>query len=605
MIPISMDLGSTTDPAANAVDIQEAFCLYPLGDGESVAALRGLSLVVPFGERLVVHGPNGSGKTTLLNALAGEQRLAAGRAVVAGLELAGANESELARWRSTQLGQIDQNAWRLLRPEFDVLANVCLQLRIAGVPRAAARRRGLEALDRLGLADLAGRRPQTLSGGQRQRVAVCAAVAHGPQLVLADEPTGELDVASADAVYDLLATAVAEVEATLVLVTHDLRARRIADRVVRIRDGRISETWRPSALLDNGTSQSSELLVVDARGWLRLPAAVRHRLGSNLSIETRDGAVVLRSEPGPGEDDDRTGPDAEPVPSNPVPPNSAPSNSAPSGQPNAGQPNAGHPNAGHPNAGHPNAGHSNTEHSNTEHSNTEHADAGPAQTNIDQQPIAALTDVVVRYDDHPVLGSEVDGQIRGVALTVTPGELVVIAGRSGAGKSTLLRVLLGLQRPDRGQVMLNRIDLGTRNRTELAGIRAACCAVVLQQIHLASTADAAANLDLARAARGLPADRVLGEQLMARLGLTGLAAISGRPVSGLSGGERQRLAVARAIAVEPALLVLDEPTSQLDEASAELMATTLLDVSRTGTAVLVASHDAALIAAADRVHELT
>jgi ABC-type lipoprotein export system ATPase subunit len=552
---ITIDLGPTPDPAANAVEIQEAFCLYPLPDGEAVAALRGLSLVVPFGERLVVHGPNGSGKTTLLSALAGEQRLAAGRAVVAGLELAGASEPELASWRSTQLGQIDQNAWRLLRPEFDVLANVCLQMRIAGVPRASARQRGLDALDRLGLADLAARRPQTLSGGQRQRVAVCAAVAHGPRLVLADEPTGELDLASADAVYDLLATAVAEVGATLVLVTHDLRARRIADRVVRIRDGRISETWRPSTILDAGSTQSSELLVVDARGWLRLPAAVRHRLGSNLSVETRDGAVVLRSEtgsptPGAPEED-------------PLEVDLPKSEALKTGTPGAGT------------------------------------------SKLDRLPIAELADVVVHYDGHPVLGSEIDGELHGVGLSVAPGELVVVAGRSGAGKSTLLRVLLGLQRPDRGRVTLNRIDLAARSRAELAGIRAACCAVVLQQIHLASTADAAANLDLARAARGLAPDRMLGEQLMAQLGLTGLAAISGRPVSGLSGGERQRLAVARAIAVQPALLVLDEPTSQLDEASAELMAATLLELSRTGTAVLVASHDSALSAAADRVHELT
>jgi ABC-type lipoprotein export system ATPase subunit len=566
MIPISLDLGPPGLPA-NAVDIQEAFCLYPLPDGEAVAALRGLSLVVPFGERLVVHGPNGSGKTTLLNALAGEQRLAAGRAVVAGLELAGASEPELASWRSTRLGQIDQNAWRLLRPEFDVLANVSLQMRIAGVPRAQARRRGLEALDRLGLADLAARRPQTLSGGQRQRVAVCTAVAHGPQLVLADEPTGELDLASADAVYDLLATAVAEVNATLVLVTHDLRARRIADRVVRIRDGRISETWRPSTPLATGSTQSSELLVVDARGWLRLPAAVRHRLGPHLSVEARDGAIVLRSGP------DSPEPELEPAEPKPGPAELTP------GPPALDLAKPGSAEVGLPEPG------------------QEPEPPGPARL-----PIAELADVVVRYDDHPVLGSETDGQ--GVGLSVAPGELVVVAGRSGAGKSTLLRVLLGLQRPDRGQVRLNGVDLGTRSRTELAGIRATCCAVVLQQIHLASTADAAANLDLARAARGLPPDRMLAERLMSQLGLTGLAAISGRPVSGLSGGERQRLAVARAICVEPALLVLDEPTSQLDEASAELMAATLLELSRTGTAVLVASHDSALIAAADRVHEL-
>ena len=100
-------------------------------------------------------------------------------------------------------------------------------------------------LGRLGLADLAGRRPATLSGGEAQRVAVCAAVAHEPDLVLADEPTGELDQVTADAVYDLLATAAAGSGAALLVVSHDARAARIADRIVRIRDGRLSEEWQP------------------------------------------------------------------------------------------------------------------------------------------------------------------------------------------------------------------------------------------------------------------------------------------------------------------------------------------------------------------------
>ncbi len=560
-------------PAPPAVDVQDAFCLHPLADGGAVAALRGLSLRVCPGERLVVHGPNGSGKTTLLRTLAGEQRLAAGRAVVAGLEVAGASSRELARWRSTQLGQIDQDAWRLLRPEFDVLANVSLQLRIAGVARQQARARGLAALDRLGLADLATRHPGTLSGGQRQRVAVCAAVAHGPTLVLADEPTGELDLASADAVYALLAAAVADAGATLVLVTHDHRAGMIADRVVRIRDGRISETWRPRAVpvgVDGEHEPAEkvpESLVVDARGWVRLPADLRAGLGSEVSVRNVNGELLLRREDaGSADPVDAPVGSANPVSAGSVSPGSV---SAGSVRPDLRSNPVPDPGAATPG------------------------------------PIAALSGVVVQYGERAVFGTDAEGQPRGLDLDVWPGELTVLAGRSGAGKSTLLRVLLGLQRPDLGRVLLTGVDLDGLDRSARAALRARCCAVVLQQIHLVATADAAANLDLARAARGLPPDPVAGERLLAQLGLTGLAAVGGRPVAGLSGGERQRLAVARAIAVQPLLLVLDEPTSQLDEASAQLLAAALLELRLSGTAVVVASHDPVLVTMADRVHELT
>jgi ABC-type lipoprotein export system ATPase subunit len=272
---------------APAVDVADAFCLYPIPGG-TVAALRGLSLTVPAGERLVVHGPNGSGKTTLLRVLAGEVPPSAGTVTIAGVDLAGADEATRARLRLRRLGIVDQYSARSLRPELDVTDNVALQLRLARVRPAEARRRAAGALDRLRLAHLAGRRPVTLSGGEAQRVAVCAALAHEPTVVLADEPTGELDGASADAVYDLLASAVVGIGATLLLVTHDQRAARIADRVVRIRDGRLSEQWAPQ-------SPDDGVLVVDDRGWVRLPEPMRRSTGALRAVRasTDHGRIVL------------------------------------------------------------------------------------------------------------------------------------------------------------------------------------------------------------------------------------------------------------------------------------------------------------------------
>src|SRR6185436_18698722 len=139
--------------------------------------------------------------------LIGELSPSAGTVTVCGVDLAGAGERDRSRLRLRRVGLVDQHHGRSLRPEISVLDNVALQLRLAGLGRRAARARAVQAMDRLGLADLGHRRPVTLSGGEAQRVAVCAAVAHGPQLILADEPTGELDRASADIVYDLLVAA--------------------------------------------------------------------------------------------------------------------------------------------------------------------------------------------------------------------------------------------------------------------------------------------------------------------------------------------------------------------------------------------------------------
>ena len=267
------------------VEVRDLFHLYPTGHGH-VAALRGLTLDVAPGERVVIHGPNGSGKTTLMRVLAGESDPSAGTVRVCGVDLAGAGERSRRMLRSRRLGLVDQHHGRTLRPELSTVDNVALQLRLARMRRVPARVRAAQLLDRLGLGHLAGRPPASLSAGEAQQVAVCAAVAHGPALVLADEPTGQLDRDTADQVYDLLVAATEG--ATLVLVTHDVQATRVADRIVRIRDGRLSEEWTPD---DTG----DERLVVDDRGWLRLPEPLRVQTGvaSRVRAAAGAGSIVL------------------------------------------------------------------------------------------------------------------------------------------------------------------------------------------------------------------------------------------------------------------------------------------------------------------------
>ena len=520
--------GATRAPGP-VVDVRDAFCLHALPEG-AVVALRGITLTVAPGERVVVHGPNGSGKTTLLRLLAGEQALAAGHAVVAGQAVGeggggrGGRAAAVARWRAGALGWVDQDPTRTLRPELDVLDNVALQPRLAGEPAAQAREAAQRALDAVGVGLLGSRQVGTLSGGEAQRVAVAAALAHRPALVLADEPSGELDATNAELVYDALAAAASAAGAALVLVSHDRRAARVADRVVRIRDGRLSETWEPGG---------EELLVVDDRGWLRLPERVRPPTGAVRAVP--DGAGVLLE------------------PSDAAPPPAPPSQPVPAAALVAPVPDRG---------------------------------AGDG-------PIASLKGVIKAYGDRVVLG--------GLDLDVAAGVLTVVRGRSGAGKSTLLRVLVGLELPDAGRAELAGVDLTALDRAGLARLRREHAAVVGQDVHLAETSDPMTNLEVARAVRGLPADP---EGDRRRLEALDLGALRHRAVRLLSGGERQRVAVARALGVGARLVVLDEPSSQLDEASVERLAAVLGAAARTGTAVVVASHDPVLVDAADTVVDL-
>ena len=506
----------TATIAPPALVVGDLFCLYPLPTG-TVAALRGLSLTVPAGERLVVHGPNGSGKTTLLRVVMGELPPSAGAVTVAGVDLAGADETTRARLRRVDLGVVDQHSARALRPELDVRDNVALQLRLAGVDRSTARGRANTVLAALGLASLADRSPASLSGGEAQRVAVCAALAHRPSVVLADEPTGELDAQAADSVYDLLGAAVAEIGATLLVVTHDHRAARIADRVVRIRDGRLSEQWLPEAPHD-------EALVVDTRGWVRLPERLRHRTGTSGAVRAAayGDRIVLSALAGADRDLPWRAPAARP------------------------------------------------------------RRPGPA--------VATLDRVTVRFGERTVLDR--------VDLQVCAGALTVVQGRSGSGKSTLLRVLLGLADPDSGDATVAGTALASLDRTGRADLRRRAVAVAAQSGSLAEALDVAENLELARTARGMPADPGAEATVITALGLAPLA---GRAVRVLSGGERQRVGVARSLAVDRPLVVLDEPTSQQDEAHAELITAALADAAAGGTAVLCATHDPVLLAAADTV----
>ena len=203
--------------------------------GREVNVLTDVSLDVPAGQFLAIAGPSGSGKSTLLGLIAGLDQPTAGRNEVAGVEITGLDEDGLARFRRDRIGYVFQS-FHLL-PTLTAAENVAVPLELAGETDAAPRAAAL--LAEVGLAERAHHYPVQLSGGEQQRVAVARAMARRPALLLADEPTGNLDSATGKQIIELLVGMNRRLGATLVLVTHDTALAAHADRVVTLRDGRI------------------------------------------------------------------------------------------------------------------------------------------------------------------------------------------------------------------------------------------------------------------------------------------------------------------------------------------------------------------------------
>jgi putative ABC transport system ATP-binding protein len=217
--------------------------VYRTGEIE-VEALVGLDLAVQPGELVAVMGPSGSGKTTLLNCLSGLDDIDGGRVLVAGRDLFAMSDAARTAHRATSMGFIFQ-AFNLI-PVFTAAENVELPLLLGGTTAREARRRAIQMLERVGLGDRVGHRPNELSGGEQQRVTVARALASRPAIVWADEPTGNLDTQMAEQVIALLHELNREDGQTIVLVTHDPGIGESAGRLVRMRDGRLVGDQRQS-----------------------------------------------------------------------------------------------------------------------------------------------------------------------------------------------------------------------------------------------------------------------------------------------------------------------------------------------------------------------
>ncbi len=223
--------------AGPVVQVKEVVKSFPVGDGE-ITVLKGISFDVKNGEFVSIVGPSGNGKSTLLNMITGIDRPTQGEVIVTGREVHRMSENKLAAWRGQHVGIIFQFFQML--PALSLLQNVMLPMDFAKkIPARERRERAMQLLEMVDIADQANKLPSMVSGGQQQRSAIARALANDPELIVADEPTGNLDTRTAQDIFDLF-TKLVQQGKTMIMVTHDKELSRRVPRVVEIIDGRIT-----------------------------------------------------------------------------------------------------------------------------------------------------------------------------------------------------------------------------------------------------------------------------------------------------------------------------------------------------------------------------
>ena len=296
----------TADGQGPFVLCQDLFKIYKRADLE-VVALRGLHLAVNPGELMAIVGASGSGKSTLLNILAGLDRPSAGQVRVGRRDLLNISDRNLVHYRREDVGFVWQATGRNLLPYLSVSDNIELPMALAGRPASQRRAWAKELLEALGIGDKAAHMPNEISGGEQQRVAIGVALANRPPLLLADEPTGELDNTTAIQVFEMLRNLNRLFGVTIIIVSHYPGVSHFVDRVVHIRDGRIgAETIATASYQRDGTRTENEFIVVDQSGRLQLPQEVAERFRrrglarleleeERITLEPADGTGTVRS----------------------------------------------------------------------------------------------------------------------------------------------------------------------------------------------------------------------------------------------------------------------------------------------------------------------
>jgi ABC-type lipoprotein export system ATPase subunit len=533
----------TDGDSAAFIRLDRVYKVHRVGN-VGVAALGGVSFEVARGEFAAIVGPSGAGKSTILNLIGGVETATAGLVSVGGTDLSQLHAAGLSDYRRRVVGFLWQGTTKNLLPYLTVAQNAELPLLLAGVKSAAIRRRRTAyLLELIGLAERANHRPAMLSGGEQQRAGLVVALAHEPAIVLADEPTAEIDAEAADQVVKALRATCTKLGSTVVMATHDLVAASKTDTTFRLIDGRV-----------RGPAGRVSL---DSSGRITLPEAAASLLGSaasELEVELEGDEVRIRRlqeaiEYQPGGLARRAGPVVR--------------SRAPVAM------------------------------------TSEHTIAGAPTTAAASRmegPLLSAEELHQAYGQ----GGTSTVALRNVSLQLAPGELVVAIGPSGSGKSTLLGILGGFEQPDSGCVMWHGRSLADLSATELARQRASQFGVVFQSLGLFPALTARENVYLPLLISGADPDTsaAAAESWLRRIGLEDRAE---HRLFELSLGQQQRVAVARALAPNPDIVLADEPTAEMDHEAANVVIEALREVSQRGGGVILASHDPRVLLAANRV----
>lgn len=302
-------LAENMNEVENMIECENLVKIYKTADTE-VLALQGLELTVKKGELTAIIGNSGSGKSTFLNMIGGLDRPSAGRLIVNGLDLFKLTEKELVAYKRDTVGFVWQNNARNLIPYLTALENVQVPMMFGSIKERKQRAEML--LELVGMSHRKNSKLNSLSGGEQQRIAIAIALANNPKLLLADEPTGSVDVKTSDFILDVFRKLNEELGLTIVIVTHDRHLAKKVNRVIAIRDGKTSSEILVSqdylkrlqeleSLGDgNGELEQEEFAVLDRAGRLQIPSQMLKEIGAEgnkVKLEVEDGKIVIKPAP--------------------------------------------------------------------------------------------------------------------------------------------------------------------------------------------------------------------------------------------------------------------------------------------------------------------